>query len=559
MSSPIIKVKDLGSNYHVLYTGNKDDFTPFITTMIKSPGAVKLNSPGWKLPKCYLPELQELYNNQIEMIFNPWDYIGEGMKLSPYVYQKETVHFAIHNPNSLLVLPCGAGKTPIMIALYHEAIKTGLTDKPGIICVKASLKYQWVKEVEKFSDLKAKAIDTPSKAGKKFESQFEDVDLFVLNYETLKNDRVVEKLREKEVEFIACDEIHYVNNHTSDRSKALYQFSDLKIKIGATATPITNNPLNLFGIFNFLKPDIFLNYNKFSRTYIKWAGRGRVAGVKNEEHLIGKIRPFVFIKAEEEIADQLPSLIVNIRGCIMPNKMATVNGRIMEELDNVRMEVEQLEAMIPDPFQLESNEGYQMARAKIMAYQTFAQELVDDPRLLSDSDSSMAKNFVCSDRSPKLDVLLDLIEEITESGDKVCVFTKYERMQRILIEEIEKKFHKKDNPFRVAYVNGTMNPQERYNQAYNLFRDNDEYKVLIGTDAMAEGISLSKCRYLIEYDLADSYAIQTQRHGRVKRADSVHRTSYVYQIVCTDSWDEIQQKIISKKEKYDNSLIKILS
>ena len=75
---------------------------------------------------------------------------------------------------------------------------------------------------------------------------------------------------------------------------------------------------------------------------------------------------------------------------------------------------------------------------------------------------------------------------------------------------------------------------------------------------MAEGISLSKCNYLIEYDLADSYAIQTQRHGRIKRANSVHKTGYVYQIICLESWDEVQQKIIAKKENYDSTLIQSL-
>ena len=103
-----------------------------------------------------------------------------------------------------------------------------------------------------------------------------------------------------------------------------------------------------------------------------------------------------------------------------------------------------------------------------------------------------------------------------------------------------------------------MSPEERYDQAYNKFGDDDNYKVLIGTDAMAEGISLSKCNYLIEYDLADSYAIQTQRHGRIKRANSVHKTGYVYQIIALESWDEIAAKIIAKKENYDNILIQSL-
>lgn len=327
----------------------------------------------------------------------------------------------------------------------------------------------------------------------------------------------------------------------------------MKYIIGATATPITNNPENLFGIFNLIQKDLFHNFSKFSKSYIKYAGYGRVAGCKNEEHLKNKIAPYVFIKSEEDVADQLPTLVVNQLYCQLPSGMATINAKLFEDLDTTRKEIESLEKRYPNPKDLESNEDYQRATGMVMAYQTFLQELVDDPRLLSGSESEMAKQYGCSDSSPKLETLMNLVAEITDSGSKVCIFTKYQRMQMLLKQELENSLGVK-----CAIVNGTMSPEERYEQAYTLFGDNDEYKVLIGTDAMAEGISLSKCNYLIEYDLADSYAIQTQRHGRIKRANSIHRTGYVYQIIAQESWDEIQQKIIAKKENYDNNLIQDL-
>lgn len=232
--------------------------------------------------------------------------------------------------------------------------------------------------------------------------------------------------------------------------------------------------------------------------------------------------------------------------------MLELNQKLFQELDEVNHQVNSLEKRIPNPKELEKNEEYLTAKGKIMAYQTFLQELVDDPRLLSTSESNMAKQYTCSDTSPKFDILLELVDEIVGAGNKVCIFTKFTRMQNLLKEQLERA------KFKCAIVNGTMSPEERYEQAYTLFGDNDEYKILIGTDAMAEGISLSKCNYLIEYDLADSYAIQTQRHGRIKRANSIHRTGYVYQIICEESWDTIQEKIIAKKENYDNTLIQDL-
>ena len=548
----MIEIKDYGYNYNVYYTGDKSGYFKFFNFITKIPDSKKLRGgkTGWKMPKCYLPELEREFE-QIELIPNPWDNIGEGMKLSPYCYQKETIKFGVDNGKALLILPCGSGKTPILVGIYHELRKANLTNKPGAIVVKASLKYQWVKEVEKFSDYKAKAIDTPSKAKKKFDNQFEDADLFILNYETLKNEKVVQKLREKDVEVMLYDEIHYINNHKSARAKAAYEFNDVKYIVGATATPITNNPENLFGIFNLINKDLFFSFNKFAKSYIKYAGYGRVAGCKNEQHLRDKIAPYVFIKSEEDVADQLPTLVVNQIYCELPLNMSEINAKLFEELDNVRKEIEALEKRYPNPKDLEANEDYQRATGLVMAYQTFLQELVDDPRLLTGSDSEMAKQYGCEDSSPKLDTLMNLVTEITDAGSKVCVFTKYQRMQKLLKEELENQLG-----FKVAIVNGTMSPEERYDQAYNKFGDDDNYKVLIGTDAMAEGISLSKCNYLIEYDLADSYAIQTQRHGRIKRANSVHKTGYVYQIICLESWDEIAAKIIAKN--YDNILIQSL-
>lgn len=358
-------------------------------------------------------------------------------------------------------------------------------------------------------------------------------------------------MREKNVEVMLLDEIHYINNHTSARSKAAYEFNDLKYLIGATATPITNNPENLFGIFNLIEKDLFQSHSKFARSYIKYAGYGRVAGCKNEEHLKKKIAPYIFIKSESDVADQLPSLVINQRYCYITSPiMAEANSKLFEELDTVNNQIKQLERRYPNPKDLESNEEFLTAKGKVMAYQTFLQELVDDPRLLNESESNLAKQYHCQEESPKLKMLLELVEEITESGSKVCIFTKYVRMQNILQRELENYFD-----FKCVIINGSMTPEERYEAAYTKFGDNDNYKVLIGTDAMAEGISLSKCNYLIEYDLADSYAIQTQRHGRIKRANSVHKTGYVYQLICIDSWDQVQQKIIAKKENYDTDLI----
>ena len=160
---------------------------------------------------------------------------------------------------------------------------------------------------------------------KKFDAQFEDCDLFICNYESLKNQSIVEKIKEKQCEFICCDEIQKINNYKSGIHKAICKFDDIKYKIGMSATPLTNNPENVFGIFNFIEPKLFKSHGKFASNYIIYKGYGIVGGVKNVEHLKQQIKPYIFIKSEEDIGNQLPELIITPIYCQMDNKTRAIH------------------------------------------------------------------------------------------------------------------------------------------------------------------------------------------------------------------------------------------
>lgn len=549
----LIKNKDANSSF-LEYTGELQDKHIIISLLAQYRDSVKrVNTDKWIIPNEIVPLLEEECN--VEHFISPWKDIGQGLKYEPYEYQKETVFFGSDKNSALFLLPTGSGKSFVAITLYNELKQSNKVTTPGIIVVPASLKYQWVKEVSKFSDLVAHSVDTPSKAGKKFDKQFEDCDLLICNYETLKNKAVTEKLKEINCQFIIGDEIQKINNYKSGIHKAICQFNDLEFRYGMTATPITNNPENVFGIFNFLDPNLFKTHGKFATNYIIYKGYGRVAGVKNVEHLKGQIGPYIFMKTVEEISDQLPELIVSPIYCTMSNKTRKINDAIMADLKIAQEAVERIEKQIPNPKELEKNADYKQWTAKIMAYQTFAQELADDARLLSMSESNMANQYnVDGLDNPKLTVVKDLVANIIDADETVCIFTKYERMQRLLINELQAEF--KD--IKIAHINGSMTPEERYEQAYTLFQDDPDYRVLILTEAGNAGISLSKCKNLIEYDLADSYANQIQRHGRIKRADSISRISNVYQIILDESYDVIAQRIINKKQKYDDEIIQSL-
>ena len=524
----------------------------------------------------YKPEKQSLI---------PIDTIGDRMKLSPYPYQKDGIKYSVEQLNALLVCPCGAGKTPILLGIYDECIKNNIVKGKCIILVKASLKRQWCREVEKFTNYSASAIFTRSmisknknkiklreekqlKQGidlseeikalqeeddKRFEEQFNS-DILILNYESLLNEEIEKRLHKINPQIVLADEIHYVKSRKAKRTKKLAKFNKAKVKVGATATPIKQSYEDAYAIFNFLNPKLFKNYDIFKKSYLKVDRWDNVIGYKNLNELKEKICAYSFVKTEEEVSSQLPELNVIQRYCDVAPIIAEMTAQITEEVKELREQEKSIRAKCKDQKDMETNPELQKITAKIMALNTFAQELADEPKLLEDSESQMAKNYAVGRcENTKLELLYDLVSEIIESGEKVCIFTRYVPMQKY----IKNKLQDIDSNMKFAIVNGSITGNDRDIEVHDKFTLSDEYKVLLATDALAEGANLSSCKYLIEYDLADSYAIQTQRHGRIKRASSEHRHVTVYQLIALGSYDEAAFKIVSKKQKYDANMFKV--
>lgn len=580
MEQLVLKSKE-GSSYEIeIKSVSREDLNYLFCLFNSGKVQYNLDSKTWIVSEQIYNELENKFS--VDSYFN----LGSCMKLQPYDYQKEVAHFILHNKKALTVLPCGAGKTVIVICSYLEALHKNVINGPGLIIVKASLKYQWQQEVGKFSDLKATVIKTYSeltsnitnriktRESKKektkelkeeikqlkkersqlFKNQFKGYDLYICNYETLLDKEVSKELLAMNLEFVAADEIQYAKSNTSKRNKALAKFGNAKMTIGATATPVQNNPEDIYGLFKFIQPELFPKKSDFSSLYLKYGGYGRVIGAKNTKQLHTKIKPYMIIKDKKDVAKQLPQLVVNQLYCEFEPEQLEMSNKLLDELSELKRKLEALDKTL-SPAEALHNEERAKLDAGIMARQAFAQELANSELLLSESESEMAKQYVtgCKENH-KLDLLMNLVEEIIESGEKVCIFSKFRRMQDVITNRVREMKSIKD--IGIAYVNGGISGQDRYNEVYNKFKDMDNYKILLCSDSGAEGLNLNACKYLIEYEAADSYAIQTQRHGRLERADSIHDTVFVYQLIVKDSYDEIGQKIINKKRKYDAEIVK---
>src|SRR5690606_35268851 len=65
------------------------------------------------------------------------------------------------------------------------------------------------------------------------------------------------------------------------------------------------------------------------------------------------------------------------------------------------------------------------------------------------------------------------------------------------------------------------------------FQNDPNTKVLVATDAANYGVNLQSGRYLVNYDLPDSYSVYAQRNGQIRRLGSAHETVHIYNLVTT--------------------------
>jgi len=161
------------------------------------------------------------------------------------------------------------------------------------------------------------------------------------------------------------------------------------------------------------------------------------------------------------------------------------------------------------------------------------------------------------ERDPKLDVLIQELKNNPILKDKkVIIFTESKETAEYLTENLNKIF---DN--KVLLFHGGSSEEVRDKIIEN-FDDRsrvkkDDYRILVTTDVLSEGVNLHRSNIIINYDIPWNPTKIIQRVGRVNRLDTKFDEIYVYNFFPTAQVeDQIKLKQIarSKVEAFLNLL-----
>lgn len=510
---------------------------------------------AWEVPPPDQRAGNEFDYSSIPIDESLYDMFNEDYK--PYDYQVIGASFLVWRKCAMIADEMGLGKTLIALLALMKARKEGKVNK-GIVICPASLKRQWAKEVEKFTDINAIVIDGDQDTRMELWRELwknPDLELAIVNYELLLRDdftAIKELVKEDLVQVLILDEAQYIKNYNTKTSKAIMTIRNkVDYKWCMTGTPMENKPEEIFNIFKFMDQSILGgNPFRFRNRYNVYGRFNNVIGHRRLPELHSRLAPYMLRRRREEVDLELPDTIEKDVTLPMTNLQKRLHEKIVEdlkaEIDNEGDEEVYFDGD-GDVFITEEDEiGTVMGKFALLM------GVADSPELMSMTSSHYGRRLLkkmgidpdgrAIKKSPKLDYTVDTLKEILEnnSEDKTIIFTRSEKMQMLIAERLGEE--------NISYtiLNGTMNSTQRDDAVEEFV--NGSASVFISTDAGATGLNLQVARTLINFDLPWNPAVLNQRMGRNNRVGSEHDTIMYINLLSEDSIDERIRNILYTKQ-----------
>eukprot|EP00064_Thunnus_orientalis_P002982 superscaffoldBa00000234_g2990 len=229
----------------------------------------------------------------------------------------------------------GLGKTLQSICILagdhylraQEYAKTKAADcspMPSLVVCPPTLTGHWVDEVGKFCTkeyLNPLHYTGPPTERMRLQHQVKKHNLVVASYDVVRND--IDFFRNIKFNYCILDEGHVIKNGKTKLSKAIKQLA-ANFRLILSGTPIQNNVLELWSLFDFLMPGFLGTERQFAARYgkpilasrdAKSSSREQEAGVLAMEALHRQVLPFLLRRMKEDVLQDLPPKIIQDYYC----------------------------------------------------------------------------------------------------------------------------------------------------------------------------------------------------------------------------------------------------
>ena len=400
-----------------------------------------------------------------------------------YPYQKEGIRFAIRAGKSIIADEMGLGKTVQTIGTAEFFRREGLVSSILILCP-TSLKYQWKKEIERFTGTKAHVIE--GGVNQRRDQYKAEEPYKIISYNSACND--VKMWGSLHTDLLIMDEAQRLKNWNTQISKAMRHIeSDYTVVL--SGTPLENKLQELYSIVQFVDQYCLGPYYRFVNFTTLMDETGKILGYKNLNVIGQHLKGVLLRRRKADVALQLPArsdknLFVSMtkEQRVQHNEYQYIVGQIVTKWRRMRFLSEK-------------------DRNRLLM-------LLSQMRMLCDSTYILDQK---TRHDTKIDELLQMVEEMVENGgEKMVVFSQWERMTRLVCQELDKR------GIGYANLNGSV-PSVKRKELMDRFTDDPDCRVFVSTDAGSTGLNLQVASIIVNLDLPWNPAVLEQRIGRIYR------------------------------------------
>ena len=387
----------------------------------------------------------------------------------------------------------GLGKT-----LQSIAFLLSEEGKKSIVIAPTALIHNWKSEFNKF----APSLKIALCHGNKIEREnilknYSGYDVILTTYSTYKND--LDKYEDIRFDYCIIDEAQNIKNPDSAIAKAI-KGTNAKTKFALTGTPIENNLLELWSIFDFIMPGYLYNKERFKNIFIN--------NDKNIEELKKMIKPFILRRTKKEVVRELPDKIEHKYYIELEKEHKRAYLGFVKLIKNKLKEANQ-------------------DKITIFSYLTKLRQLALAPDI-------MVKNY--SGKNSKIDILLDIINDNKER--KILIFSQFTKVLGLIGDRL------KENNIPYSYLDGKTDAKKRLSLV-NEFNESEDTKIfLISLKAGGTGLNLTSASMVIHFDPWWNPSVENQASDRAHRIGQ----NNVVDVVKLIAKDTVEEKVIGLQE-----------
>lgn len=416
-------------------------------------------------------------------------YFGTHSQLPLLPFQVYGVDWLSSLDRAMLADDMGLGKTFQALAGISKMILEGEVTRILIICPR-SLVFTWYAEIKKWTPyLSATAVIPSGNAAESvWKSRTGKSQIIITSYEQL---RTNSNYMIEQAQLVVCDEAHKLRNRSSNLSQSFRNLSPQKVWF-LTGTPVERDSEDFATLFSLLLPKIFTpSDHKLGIDILK-----------------SRAKPYLLRRRKSEVLKELPPM-------------------------------------------LERQEFLELSTEQARSYR----------EMLSDSETSTLVKFgklrhICdldpvTGNSTKLDRIQELLEEISNLGEKAVVFSYWRKPLTALSEILEKK-----SPGSTQLLTSEMDLVQRDLAIHNF--KNRNVTLLASAKIASEGLTLVEANHAIFINRWWNPSSNEQARDRIRRLGQ-QRTTYMYSFTTIDTIEEKLDEILNRKEITNEDLVNAMS